>query len=373
MVKKEEVLGKIKNNRERSPKGIKHFINRKRLIILTAILLVGFLVRNNLIKNSTLTIETTKAEKQDIIETISASGKVDAEKKSVLAFAGAGEVVEVAVKEGDYIQKNQLLARLDPTNLYQTYLQTQASLRSAEATRARVYDQVQGREKDESFTQRETRTAAEVAYDNAYRNYVVAAENLHNARMIAPFPGVVTDISDNMTEGVTVLATTGSITVVDPATVYFSAEINEVDVSKIHEGQTVELELDAYPNQVFEQTIFDISFNSKTTTTGATAYPIKITLPLNINNRFRLGMKGNAEIVLDKKDNVLSIPITAITEESDKQFLWVVENNKAKRIEIQTGLSSLDMAEIVSGVEENTIVILRPTKQVKEGLTIISK
>jgi RND family efflux transporter MFP subunit len=373
MTKETEVLEKIKRKNGKSVSGIKRFLTRRNIILALILLFIFFIVRNSALKGSTVKTDLTKVQKETIEEVISASGKIDAEKKSVLTFNSAAKVDKVNVVEGQEVNKGQFLASLDTTNLYQAYLQAEANLRTAAATKSRVYDQLQGHETNESYSQKETRTTAESAYDVAYRNYVVAQENLSNARMIAPFSGIVTDITDAMMPGVNILATTGSITIVDPTTVYFSADVNEVDVSKIKNDQPVKLEIDAYPDQQFTQKVYTIGFTSKLTSTGGTAYPIKVTLPNNSDMQFRLGMKGNAEFVLEKKEGILTVPLTALIEDSDKRYVWIVENNKAKKIEVKTGISSLDKQEIVSGISEGTTIITRPDKNIREGITIVAK
>jgi HlyD family secretion protein len=178
----------------------------------------------------------------------------------------------------------------------------------------------------------------------------------------------VISIADGAYPGAAATPLSPVIKVVNPGTVYFSAEADEMDVTKLKIGQKVIVELDAYPNQTFDSVISEIEFGNTLTSTGGTAYKVKVLLPENSEDRFRLGMNGNAEFVLNTRDNVLLVPSTAVIENNGKNYVWEINGTgSAKRVEVIIGDSSIDQTEIKSGLAEGEVIIQNPPTQIKNG------
>ena len=160
-------------------------IKKKLLIALVAILLIVFVVPRFFVKNAKK--ETTKVEKGTVEEQLILSGEVKAVEHVELYFSTSGKIIWVGVKEGKIVKKGQALAKLDTTQLNADYQRALSDLRSAEATVQKIHDDVKNHSSDETFTQKETRTTAEVAKDKAYEAVKKAEDNLKNATLIAPF------------------------------------------------------------------------------------------------------------------------------------------------------------------------------------------
>ncbi|KKT56964.1 MAG: hypothetical protein UW51_C0015G0001, partial [Candidatus Amesbacteria bacterium GW2011_GWA1_44_24] len=159
--------------------------------------------------------------------------------------------------------------------------------------------------------------------------------------------------------------------IVNPETFYFSTEVGETEISKIKTGQKVTLSLDAYPDEMFESLVESIGISSVVTSTGGTAYKVKIALPKKEGIAFRLGMNGDAEIVANTYSNVLSVASDAVVEEDSGNYIWVVNGgSKVKKIKVVLGVASVDKNEIKEGVKEGDIVILRPPTNLKNGSKI---
>ncbi len=340
---------------------------KRRKIIFFIIITVVLLIWINSVRKVDWELEVVEVKNTTISETVTASGEVKAEKFTELTFLSSENVKEIIVADGAEVKKGDLVATLDSTSLYQSYLQAEADLRDKQAALERVYDQVKGHEKDESYSQKETRTSAEVAKDKVYRAFVIAQKNLGNTNLKAPYDGFVY-YGEGASIGTYSSPTSSKFTIVDPKTTFFEAEVNEIDIIKITPNTKVKIELDAYPNEEFEQQIKSISFVSTITSTGGTAYKVKTSLPDNVDNKFRLGMNGDASFIVSSKQNVIVVPLTAIVEEDEKSYVWVVNsNNKAKKVEVATGASSIDDIEITSGLKSSDLVIVRPPSKIKEG------
>jgi HlyD family secretion protein len=158
--------------------------------------------------------------------------------------------------------------------------------------------------------------------------------------------------------------------VVNPETIYFEAEVNELEINDLFSGAKTNIQLDAFPGETYDQEVFSTNFSSVTTSTGGTAYQVRISLPENDLLKFKLGMNGDAEIVISEKHEVLLIPANAVVDDSDKSYVWIVENGRARKRIIEVGESSINDVEILSGLEENQSVIVRPPSEIEEGVKV---
>lgn len=342
-----------------------------RAAVVIVLLIIGLLIYNNYRSRNSVAVELAVAEKQELTDSFNASGEVSAEQRSDINFLTSGEVSQLNVKEGSMIEKGDIIARLNTTNLYQAYLQAEANLRKAEATLDRVYDDVQDSEDDESFSEREARTTAEAAKDVAYRSFVQASENLSNATLRAPASGLVAFVSEGLAPGFYATPATAEIIIVDPSTAIFEADVNEVSISNIYLGQRALITLDAYDGEEFEGEVTHIGVTAVTTSTGGTAYPVEVSFPGKIGLKFKLGMNGDAEFVLEKKEDVVVIPITAVVEEDEGEFVWISDNGIARKVKVETGLSSINDIEITKGINEGQTVVVRPPSDIDEGKRIL--
>lgn len=332
-----------------------------KILVVAGLILVLFLSRKPAPK-----VETAKVTKGNITETISASGEVDAKEKADLNFQGSGKLIWIGVKEGGRVKKYQAIAKLDTVSLNATYQQAINTYKSYEAAAQKAEDDVKNHSADETFAQKSTRMAAQVARDNAYDAMKSAEQTLKNATITAPFDGVITQANPAFPGG-NVTSSSAVYSIINPETFFFNTEVGEIDIAKIKVDQKVNLTLDAFSDRNLEGTVVDIGLTSVVTSTGGTAYKVRISLPKTEGLNFRLGMNGDAEIVINTLNDVLYIPSDAAVEDGSGIFVWVVDGGKARKMKIELGASSLERTEIKSGLKEGEIVIVRPPPTVKNG------
>src|SRR3989344_809946 len=222
----------MKENEKGKLSLLKRILRRRKLIVILVVLFaVGFLVwKFTLGKKEE--VETAKVERGTVAEELVLSGEIDADEYAKLTFPTSGKIAWVGISEGDEVKRGQALTKLDTTVLNTTFQQARAALRAAEATVEKVHDQVKDHAGDETFTQKDTRTAAEAAKDEAYDAYIAAEYNLRNSTLTSPFAGIVTFLAHPFS-GVNVLVTETQVEVINPDTIYFdvSADQTEVGVS----------------------------------------------------------------------------------------------------------------------------------------------
>jgi RND family efflux transporter MFP subunit len=332
---------------------MRKYLNKRNIIIaVAAVLLIGWWWRGKSAKKNGTEIRTATVQRGEVVSSITVSGEVKALKQATLNFPTSGKLSYLSVVDGDRVKRGQLLASMDlgdlqaaETKAYYTYL-------AYDAAAKKVEDDLKGKGASETFAEKSTRVTAQTNRDMAYDAWLTAQRAVKNAKLWAPFEGVVTGQTISVI-GDTVGVTDG-VTVVDPGSLYFSGEVDESDVGKLEIGQTVKLELDAYDDQEFAGTVDEIGFASTLSSTGATVFLVRIKFDPSVLSKLRLGFNGDATIRLSSVENVLKLPIDAVID--GKVILPGKEENKK---EVETGLEGETEIEIKSGLNEGDEVVIK--------------
>lgn len=321
-------------------------LNKKRITILAVILLAAILAFNffNRPKNQTLQFATVT--RQDIKSIVSSSGTLTGKNVADLKFKSSGKLVFINVKPGDKVFTYQTIAGLDTTQLEIDLQQVRNTLRDKQAAAEKVEDDVKDHSKDETFTQKASRSTAQVARDNAFDEVKAAEKALQDAYLLTPIAGIVTKAP--FVAGQNVSASDVIVQIVDFSQIYFDTEIDESDIGKIALGQKAEVTLDAYADKVFEGIVNQIIPQTETTSSGATVVKVRIKLtdpditPIN-------GLSGQAEILLSEAKNALIIPIEALGEDN----VVILQNKKGQqKVKVLPGIQSDTDVEIKEGLRE---------------------
>lgn len=332
---------------------LKWFWLHKKISIVLLIALVGFIYWQ-FFKNGKVDYTEAKVERGLVEEELILSGSVIADEYAKLTFPASGTLSFVGVSEGDQVYRGQLLAKIDTLALNSALQRARADLRAAEANVDQVHDDLKDNDEDETFTQKNTRTAAEVSKDKAYEAVLIAEDNLKKAAIYAPFKGLVTYIA-NPFSGVNIVAATTQIEVINPDTIHFEVSADQTEVRDIKVGDEVRIILDADEEKKITGKVNYVSYATKQDEIGA-IYEVKIEFTNLENNGFvyRVGMTGDAHFVLKRKENTLFVPREFIKSDKDGEYV-LINNGKDKKY-IELGLEGEERTEIVSGIEEGAIV-----------------
>jgi RND family efflux transporter MFP subunit len=315
--------------------------------------------------DKTTKVQITRVSRGELTESVSTSGDIKADQHSQLTFPSGGLIKWVGVSIGQKVVQGQAIAQLDAIPLNAAYEQALNNYRNYQAIVDNVLDTVKNHDSDESFAQKATRTTAEVNRDNSYNAVLAALDNLRNATIYAPFGGIIDSVIPS-SPGINVAPGAANYTLVNPASVYFDAEVEETDLPRVAVGQTVNIKLDAYPSDNYIGKVTNIGMVAFTSSTGGNAYHVRISLPENSAMKFKVGMGGDIEIIYNKIENILKVPVTAVQSDT-KDYVWVVEGGHAKRINVEIGGGNNDETEIKSGVTEGQTIISQPPALLKNG------
>ena len=132
------------------------------------------------------------------------------------------------------------------------------------------------------------------------------------------------------------------------------------------EGQIAKINVDAYPDELFEGVVDKVSpivdLNSRTAL-------VEIEIP-NDNHKLKPGMFARIKILIEEKEGVLTIPRDAIIRENSSHYVFVVKNNRVDRKKIETGLHEDNKFEVINGLSEGELVVTMGNTRLKEGDTV---
>jgi len=343
-------------------KSILNWLKKYWYIVVAFILISGFIFyqqRNTEDKNA----KKYTVKRQNLKETVTLSGEVDATEKVDLQFQSGGRLAWVGVKEGDYVKKGQLIASLDQRQLQksmQKFLNTYVKERL-------IFDQQQLDVRpvvigalSTDAQHRLIQAAQEAQYDlnNSVLDVEVQNISVEYANLFTPIEGIV-DHVDTPFAGVNLsVASPSTFRIVNPKTLYFSVGADQTEVVELQEGKTGEIIFDSHPDERITATIRSIAFSPKAGETG-TVYEMKLDFEnqdVESSYKYRLGMTGDATFVLREVPNVLSIPSSAIKVENGKSYVFKSTNGKKEKAFITTGESIDTNVEITSGLKDGDVI-----------------
>lgn len=345
-------------------------MRKKRLYFLIAIFIIVAIVGGVYVLKIRPKEEykTTKVVKKDLLKTVSASGEIKSETEVNLKFQASGLLTWVGIKEGDYVKKWQTIASLDKRELEKTFQKYANDYLNERWDFEQTQEDYLETKERKLVTDAIQRILDKAQFDlsKAVLDYEIKDLAVKFATIYSPIDGIVTHI-DSPVAGVNITPATASFTIADPNQMIFEANIDEVDISGIEEGQKTILTLDAYPEEEIEGEISQIGFRAITTSGGGTAFPIKIRLPENKDLKFKLGMNGDVEVVLAKKENTLIVPSSAISKSKDKYFLFLVQDGVVRKQKIKIGLETETETEVFGSINQGDEIIIEKISQVKDG------
>jgi HlyD family secretion protein len=371
-------------------------------------------------KALTVKVAVENAEKRSIIETITANGKIQPEKEVKISPDVSGEIVELTIKEGDHVEKGELLLRIKPD----TYIsQKDRSLAAISSARARLaQSEAQFTQAELSFNRNkqlyDEQTISKSDYEQAEASYTVAKaevdaakfsvvsteaslkeanENLIKTSIYAPMSGTVSMLLVELGErvaGTNLMAGTELLRVADLSRMEAQVEVNENDIVRVSLGDTALIEVDAYLDQKFKGIVTEIANSAKTTGVSAdqvTNFDVKIlVLPESYqklvdagdSNPFRPGMSASVDIQTELRTDIITVPIQSVTTRTDttkigpasakqdiRTIVFISDGKYALAKDVKTGIQDNNYIEILSGVAVNDKVISSPFSAISKKLS----
>ncbi len=374
-------------------------------------------------------VEITEIAPITIVETVAATGKIQPEVEVALSSEVSGEIIELPVKEGQTVEKGDLLVKINPDLIQAAVSQSQAGLQNvrAQLTQAQAseknaklnYDRnkslfekgvISKSDWDKSVADYDMAVAnSKAAYYNvqsASANVKQSVDNLSRTTIYAPMSGTISKLSVELGErvvGTAQMAGTEIVRVANLQNMEVEVDVNENDIVKVSVGDSTNVEVDAYLKREFRGVVTEIANSAESTLTAdqVTNFKVKVRIvPQSYKDLiegkpesyspFRPGMTATVDIITNEKKNIIGVPISAIVIKSDTtdskkpyisetstastekfEAVYVKEGELAKMRVVKTGIQDDSNIEIVSGLKEGETVITGPyntvTKSLKQG------
>lgn len=339
--------------------------NKKILLFLVPITFLGIFLGFRITRPKTSlkinfkNAQTIKVTRGDLEKDLTLAGKVDAGSYALLQFQTSGRLAWVGVKEGNEVKKWQAIASLDKQDLEKQLKKTMNDYLTNRWNFEDTQDEYRSTKENFLVTDEIKRILErkQFSLENAVYDVEIADLTVRYATLVSPINGILTAASQS-TAGVNITPLTATFTVVDPSSIYFKSEIDEEDVINIKEGQSTTITLDSFPDDKINSSVSYISFTPVEGQTS-TVYKIKFVLPLdNKDNKYRIGMNGDAKIKLSEAKNVLFLPIEAINEKNNEKFVYLKDQKgKITQKIVKLGLETDDFVEVTEGIEEEDLVV----------------
>ncbi|WP_374174918.1 efflux RND transporter periplasmic adaptor subunit [Flavobacterium tructae] len=377
-------------------------------------------------------VEISKVIASTIVETVSATGKIQPEIEVKLSSMVSGEIIALNVKEGQVVKKGDLLVKINP-DLYTSGLdrsvanlsgtkagltQSEASYNEAKANYDRnktLYEKgvISKSDWDKAIS---TYEVAKATKQNAYYNVKSASASVTEARdnlgrtlIYAPADGTISVLNVELGErvlGTQQMAGTELLRVANLNNMEVEVDVNENDIVKVKIGDEANVEVDAYLKKKFKGIVTSISNSASTALTSdqVTNFKVKVRIlkesyqdllegQPSTYSPFRPGMTATVDIRTKTKNNVLVVPISSVVvksdtaavkefkvedpnedkkaaPKSDKKFecVFVKVGSKAKIKIIKTGIQDDTNIEVMSGLKTGDVVITGPYTTVSKDL-----
>jgi len=328
-----------------------------------------------------------EVKKGTITKKALAVGQIEPRFKFQVKSKISGIVKSCAVEVGDIVKAGDLLFEIAPDPTPQDLIEVSRNLetstasfekaradyeRSVSLNKQGIVSQSDLDEKKEAYRVAESEmTRAKETMELTMRGKVTSSKrNIENV-IKAPAPGCILTRTVNTGDPVVPLtsyqAGTELATLADMSDIIFKGTVDEIDVGKLHTGMKAKIIMGALPNEFIEGTLSKISPQAKQKE-GSTLFDVEIELIKKDGITLRAGYSSNAELIIEEKADVLTIPERLVTyEEGGKQASVEIPSGKGepKKTEVKLGLSDGLNAEVLSGLKAGDKVVERPPKEIK--------
>ncbi|MCU0976445.1 MAG: efflux RND transporter periplasmic adaptor subunit [Steroidobacteraceae bacterium] len=315
-------------------------------------------------------VEVSQPRRGEMAAVYTGTAPLEAERKAFINPKVRGEIRAVLVEEGDRVREGQVLARLDGDQLRLELAQAEAQMHRLERDYARNLElQKKGLVSTTAFEN------LKYDLDAARATWELAKLQLSYTEIRAPISGTVTQKTDIVKVGNTVVPSGGVIQNADSAlfaiedldTLHVRISVPERELRRLSAGQAAELAFDAVPGQRFagEVTLIRPAVDAATATFQAR---VRVQDPQGL---LKPGMFGRVAIVYERKADALQIPRAALLDGDGPPRVFVVSDGKAVEREVRLGLGNGAWVEVISGIADDDEVVvvgqgaLRPGTEVR--------
>jgi HlyD family secretion protein len=387
-------------------------------ILVVAIVIAAMAMRGG--GDETLSVETAKVDIQKIVQKVSATGKIQPKVQVRVSADVSAKITKLAVVEGQWVEKGAFLAELDRERYVAAVESAEANVRAAQSNAKLVSENLertrreferyrelveQNLESAATFEDKESAYQVEVARHES-ATYAVeqaraalkqARDDLSKTTIYAPMSGTISDLRKEQGE-----IAIGSqfqedviMIIADLSEMETQVNVDENDIISIAIGQHADIEVDALLDQVLTGVVAEIASSANVAGEGSsdqkTEFEIKISI-IDPPATLRPGMTAAAELFTKTNENALSVPIQSVAvrtvdqlvmagetrEDAEKRYtadrdgfveiVFCIEEGRAVAKQVETGIQSDDLIEVLSGLAEGEEVVTGSYRAISKDL-----
>ena len=372
-----------------------------------------------------VSVLTGKVQKQKIVETVTATGEIQPEMKVKISADVAAKITALPVKEGEWVEKGQLLVQLDQERFSAAKERAEANLRATEANANLVDQNVIKAEKDYARTKElfSQKLESQANMDQAYAAYQVekaryqstleevdqaratlkqAVDDLSKTTIFSPMAGTISELNKELGE-----IALGSQFQEDVIMVVSNlngmeaqVDVDENDIVSVQLLDSASIEVDALPGQIFYGSVSEIANSAKISADGTADQKTEFEVKISISNpgvSLRPGMTASADVVTEVREDAVVVPIQCVAVRTPQQLknenasdgeedpaydpdkdgfvqvVFVVDGKKVLGKQVRTGIQSDTHIEILEGLTEGEQIVTGNYRAISQVLQNYSK
>lgn len=398
------------------------------VLLLIVVTVVSVLKKSN--KGDGISVQTAKVEQQKIVETVTATGRIQPKTQVKISADVAAKITKLDVKEGEWVQKGRFLVQLDQERYQASVESAVANLRSVESNAQLTKENLLKTERDYDRTKElfEKQLESQALLDQAYAAFRVekarynsmieqieqakavlkqANDDLSKTTIFAPMAGTISELNKEVGEIALGSQFQEDVIMVISNLAGMEAQVNvdENDIVAVSIGDSAKIEVDALPDHPFYGIVSEIASSATITGSGTTdqktEFEVKITV-LAPGEKLRPGMTASADIVTETREAAIGVPIqcvtvrtaeqlkikdakddsTAVESDSTKaaapeyvpdkdgfvQLVFVVNDSKVKAVQVTSGIQSETVIEILEGLAKDDEIVTGSYRAISQTL-----
>lgn len=336
-----------------------------------------------------LEVNVAPVQVGELNDSILASGNLVYNTQIQIRSELTGRVAEVLVEEGQMVEQDQLLMRLDPTAYQAEVTKAQAmvsrskiDIQSQQAQQDNLQRQLQRQQKllRNKLVQQETvdllqseLQIAEIAVAAARQqlmqseaNLAMAQDALKKTEFRAPIKGLLVSvevkIGETVIPGTTNIIGSDLMTLADPSAILAELRVDEADINAISLGQTATVFAASAAEQAISGQVIAIGSSARLLgQSQALSFRVKVLLDTTIAG-LKPGISCRAELLTERLENTLSVPVAAVQKKDQHSFVWIIRDGQAQKQQVTTGLATDTAQAVLSGLTEGQQVITGPAR-----------
>jgi RND family efflux transporter MFP subunit len=312
--------------------------------------------------NGIIEVETAQVKQIDGSEVLSYSGTIEESESIPLSFSVVGSVAKVLVSEGDFVKKGQLLAVLNDETYKNAYDMSLATLKQAED----AYNRLLPMYKNGNLPEIKL-VEVETGLQQAKSASLIAKKNVDDCKLYSPVDGIVGKRS--IEPGMSAVPNLTSITIVKIEKVFAKVPVSESEISSIKKGDKAKIKIAALNNSEFIGAVEEIGVMADPI---AHTYKVKIGIE-NKTHQIKPGMICNVALYKNKSNKAegLFVPNRAVlVDEQGRNFVYVVNNNKAVRKYVKTGKLLSNGIEITEGLNDGEQIVVAGQQKLVDNSSV---